>query len=109
MWPCLLSLLDGLWMSSKGHAGDAVPGSVAEAVLLYDSALTCKASVDCRFYDPTAGDIQIGEHEIRDVTMSSLRSKFGAVPQVCYIPMLQSQLPHVARDPCMHHTYLISS
>lgn len=36
----------------------------------------------CRFYDPTEGDIQIGNHEIRDVTMSSLRSKFGAVPQV---------------------------
>ena len=36
----------------------------------------------CRFYDPTEGDIQIGDYEIRDVTMSSLRSKFGAVPQV---------------------------
>ena len=35
----------------------------------------------CRFYDPTEGDIQIGDYEIRDVTMSSLRSKFGAVPQ----------------------------
>ena len=38
----------------------------------------------CRFYDPTAGKIQIGDYEIRDVTMSSLRSKFGAVPQVCF-------------------------
>lgn len=34
-----------------------------------------------RFYDPTEGDIRIGDYEIRDVTMSSLRSKFGAVPQ----------------------------
>ena len=40
-------------------------------------------AVVCRFYDPTAGNIQIGDYEIRDVTMSSLRSKFGAVPQVC--------------------------
>lgn len=34
-----------------------------------------------RFYDPSAGHITVGDHEIRDVTMASLRTKFGVVPQ----------------------------
>ena len=37
----------------------------------------------CRFYDPSAGQIAVGDHEVRDVTMASLRTKFGVVPQVC--------------------------
>ncbi len=34
-----------------------------------------------RFYDPTAGRILIDGHDLRDVTMESLRSQLGIVPQ----------------------------
>ena len=45
-------------------------------------ALTSCQLCTCRFYDPSAGHITVGDHEIRDVTMASLRTKFGVVPQV---------------------------
>jgi subfamily B ATP-binding cassette protein MsbA len=35
----------------------------------------------CRFYDATAGAIQIDGHDIRDVTLQSLRSQIGLVLQ----------------------------
>ena len=52
---------------------------VASAMLAYSSCHWCA----CRFYDPSAGHITVGDHEVRDVTMASLRTKFGVVPQVC--------------------------
>ena len=34
-----------------------------------------------RFYDPTAGQVRIDGHDLRDVTLSSLRRQIGVVPQ----------------------------
>lgn len=34
-----------------------------------------------RFYDPTSGDIYIDGYNLKDVTLFSLRNKFGIVPQ----------------------------
>jgi ATP-binding cassette, subfamily B, bacterial len=38
-----------------------------------------------RFYDPTGGRITIDGHDLRDVTMHSLRSQLGIVPQEAFL------------------------
>lgn len=38
-----------------------------------------------RFYDPQEGDIYIGNQNIRDVTLESLRQSIGVVPQDCVL------------------------
>ena len=35
-----------------------------------------------RFYDPSAGTVRISGHNLKDLTMQSLRSRVGSVPQV---------------------------
>jgi ATP-binding cassette, subfamily B, bacterial len=39
------------------------------------------ASLVTRFYDPTTGRVTIDGHDLRDVTLRSLRSQLGIVPQ----------------------------
>ena len=39
------------------------------------------AKLVARFYDPTAGVVRVDGHDLRDVTMRSLRSQMGIVPQ----------------------------
>jgi ATP-binding cassette subfamily B protein len=39
------------------------------------------AKLVTRFYDPTAGAVRIDGHDLRDVTLSSLRRQLGVVPQ----------------------------
>jgi ATP-binding cassette subfamily B protein len=39
------------------------------------------AKLVTRFYDPTAGSVTIDGHDLRDVTMGSLRRQLGVVPQ----------------------------
>ncbi|HET6848211.1 MAG TPA: ABC transporter ATP-binding protein [Gaiellales bacterium] len=38
-----------------------------------------------RFYDPTAGRVTIDGHDLRDVTMHSLRRQLGIVPQEAFL------------------------
>ena len=38
-----------------------------------------------RFYDPESGHILIGDEDIRDVTLDSLRKSIGVVPQDCVL------------------------
>ena len=38
-----------------------------------------------RFYDPESGRILIGDQDIRDVTLDSLRRSIGIVPQDCVL------------------------
>src|SRR5207245_11557658 len=39
------------------------------------------AKLVTRFYDPTAGRVLIDGHDLRDVTLESLRKQLGVVPQ----------------------------
>jgi ATP-binding cassette subfamily B protein len=39
------------------------------------------AKLVTRFYDPTSGSVTIDGHDLRDVTMNSLRRQLGVVPQ----------------------------
>jgi ATP-binding cassette, subfamily B, bacterial len=43
------------------------------------------AKLVTRFYDPTAGRVLIDGHDLRDVTLESLRSQIGVVPQEPYL------------------------
>lgn len=39
------------------------------------------ANLVTRFYDPTSGSVRIDGHDLRDVTLASLRGQLGIVPQ----------------------------
>lgn len=73
---------------------------MASAMLAFTSCQLCA----CRFYDPSAGDIRVGDHEVRDVTMASLRTKFGVVPQVC-IALHSCVLPFLS---CLRHAAAVT-
>ncbi|MHA1973584.1 MAG: ATP-binding cassette domain-containing protein [Candidatus Hodarchaeales archaeon] len=46
---------------------------------------TTLAALITRFYDPTKGRILIGDQDIRDVTLESLHSAIGLIPQEPYL------------------------
>jgi ATP-binding cassette, subfamily B, bacterial len=43
------------------------------------------AKLIVRFYDPTAGRVTIDGHDLRDVTLASLRRQLGVVPQEAFL------------------------
>jgi len=43
------------------------------------------AKLITRFYDPTQGAVRIDGHDLRDVTLHSLRSQLGVVPQEAFL------------------------
>jgi ATP-binding cassette subfamily B protein len=43
------------------------------------------AKLVTRFHDPTAGAVRIDGHDLRDVTLASLRSQLGVVPQEAFL------------------------
>ena len=40
----------------------------------------------CRFYDAQSGKVEVGQDEVQDVTLESLRRMVGVVPQVRNTP-----------------------
>ena len=56
-------------------------GQVAALVGASGSGKTSLASLIPRFYDPTSGAIEVDGSDIRSVTLRSLRSQIGIVPQ----------------------------
>ena len=38
-----------------------------------------------RLYDPNSGTVRIGSHDVRDVTLNSLHSAIGVVPQEAHL------------------------
>ncbi|HEX2950814.1 MAG TPA: ABC transporter ATP-binding protein [Armatimonadota bacterium] len=57
------------------------PGEVIALVGPSGSGKTTMANLLPRFYDPTAGRILIDGHDLRDLTLDSLREQVGIVPQ----------------------------
>jgi ATP-binding cassette, subfamily B, bacterial len=57
------------------------PGETVACVGPTGAGKSTMAKLVTRFYDPTAGRILIDGHDLRDVTLSSLRSQIGVVPQ----------------------------
>lgn len=57
------------------------PGETVACVGPTGAGKSTMAKLVTRFYDPTAGRILIDGHDLRDVTLSSLRRQIGVVPQ----------------------------
>jgi len=57
------------------------PGETVAFVGPTGAGKSTMAKLVTRFYDPTEGRVTIDGHDIRDVTMHSLRSQLGVVPQ----------------------------
>ncbi|KAH8890046.1 hypothetical protein GQ53DRAFT_747572 [Thozetella sp. PMI_491] len=60
---------------------DAVPGQTVALVGMTGAGKSSIVKLLLRFYDVTSGGIEIDGHDIRDVTLSSLRDAIGVVPQ----------------------------
>ncbi len=57
------------------------PGETVAFVGATGAGKSTMAKLITRFYDPTAGRVLIDGHDLRDVTLGSLRSQLGVVPQ----------------------------
>jgi subfamily B ATP-binding cassette protein MsbA len=60
---------------------EIAPGEVVALVGPSGAGKTSLANLVMRFYDPTKGSVQIDGCDVRDVTLESLRSQIGLVPQ----------------------------
>ncbi|KAM0323656.1 hypothetical protein ACHAQA_008591 [Verticillium albo-atrum] len=65
----------------KGMSFSALPGQTIALVGATGAGKSSVAKLLFRFYDITGGRITIDGHDIRDVTLDSLRSVLGVVPQ----------------------------
>ncbi|GID27285.1 ABC transporter ATP-binding protein [Paractinoplanes brasiliensis] len=60
---------------------DISPGETVACVGPTGAGKSTLAKLVTRFYDPTEGRILIDGHDLRDVTLESLRTQIGVVPQ----------------------------
>ena len=82
---------------SRGGSGETGPPAVSgvdlviepgETIALVGSTGAGKstlAKLVARFYDPGEGSVEVDGHDLRTVTMDSLRSQMGYVPQEAYL------------------------
>jgi ATP-binding cassette subfamily B protein len=60
---------------------EIAPGESVAFVGPTGAGKSTMAKLVTRFYDPTAGRVLVDGHDLRDVTLRSLRSQLGVVPQ----------------------------
>jgi subfamily B ATP-binding cassette protein MsbA len=65
----------------EGVSLDISPGEVVALVGPSGAGKTSMANLVMRFYDPTSGRVEVDGHDVRGVTLRSLRSQIGLVPQ----------------------------
>jgi ATP-binding cassette subfamily B protein len=61
------------------------PGETVALVGSTGAGKSTFAKLIARFYDPTSGKVSVDGHDLRSVTMHSLRSQMGIVPQEGYL------------------------
>jgi ATP-binding cassette subfamily B protein len=61
------------------------PGQTVALVGATGAGKSTFAKLVARFYDPTAGRVLVDGHDLRSVTMQSLRSQMGIVPQEAFL------------------------
>src|SRR6185312_6989847 len=61
------------------------PGETVALVGATGAGKSTLAKLVARFYDPTSGRILIDGHDLRDLTLASLRSQLGVVPQEAFL------------------------
>ena len=72
---------DGVHNALENVSFDVQPGQMIAFVGPSGAGKSTIANLIPRFYDVTAGAIEIDGHDIRDVTVHSLREQIGIVPQ----------------------------
>ena len=77
---CLLRLRP-VGPRAGGHRPDIEPGETVAFVGATGAGKSTMAKLVTRFYDPTAGRVLIDGFDLRSVTLKSLRSQLGVVPQ----------------------------
>ncbi len=60
---------------------EVAPGEVVALVGPSGAGKTSLANLIMRFYDPAEGRVEVDGHDVREVTLHSLRSQIGLVPQ----------------------------
>ena len=65
----------------RGIDLDVAPGEIIALVGPSGAGKTTLVNLISRFYDPAAGRILLDGHDLRDVTLDSLREQIGLVPQ----------------------------
>ncbi|PZS31658.1 MAG: ABC transporter ATP-binding protein, partial [Pseudonocardiales bacterium] len=65
----------------KAVSLEVPPGQTVALVGATGAGKSTFAKLVARFYDPTAGEVRVDGHDLRDVTQESLRSQLGIVPQ----------------------------
>ena len=65
----------------RGVTLEIEPGEVVALVGPSGAGKTSLANLIMRFYDPTEGRVAVDGHDLRQVTLHSLRSQIGLVPQ----------------------------
>jgi ABC-type multidrug transport system fused ATPase/permease subunit len=61
------------------------PGETVALVGATGAGKSTLAKLVARFYDPTSGRVLVDGHDLRDVTLWSLRSQLGVVPQEAFL------------------------
>jgi ATP-binding cassette subfamily B protein len=72
---------EGTKVALAGVSLHVPPGQTVALVGATGAGKSTLAKLAARFYDPTDGRILVDGHDLRDVTMRSLRSQMGIVPQ----------------------------
>ena len=60
---------------------DISPGEMVALVGPTGAGKSTIAKLIARFYDPTSGSVRVDGHDLREVTLRSLRTQLGVVPQ----------------------------
>jgi ABC-type multidrug transport system fused ATPase/permease subunit len=61
------------------------PGETLALVGATGAGKSTMAKLVARFYDPTEGRVLVDEHDLREISSSSLRSQMGIVPQEAFL------------------------
>ncbi|HWI74111.1 MAG TPA: ABC transporter ATP-binding protein, partial [Baekduia sp.] len=75
------STAEGTKTALAGVSLHVPPGQTVALVGATGAGKSTLAKLAARFYDPTSGAVKVDGHDLRTVTMRSLRSQMGIVPQ----------------------------